>query len=308
MKKVLTLLFVTLMLAPFALVANGQQEAAAAPVVATVDTVEEAVLDYFANLPAHSNIIKSEDVFAKINAGEDILILDIRMADAYAAGHLKGAVNLPWGTAALADAVTSIPQDKEVFVNCYSGQTAGQATMLLKFAGVNARSIKYGWNLGISKTEGIDAVTETAVNELPAGDYDVDSAIAAAYKAYYAAFADVKGTPFASNIISSENAKKILDAKDAGVQFVSIRSAEDYGKGHIETAVNVPWGKGMQELFDSLPADKKLIVNCYSGQTAGQTVAALRLLGFDAVSLKSGMGTPVTAPTGWANEGFPVVQ
>ena len=64
----------------------------------------------------------------------------------------------------------------------------------------------------------------------------------------------------------------------------------------------------MQEKFSDLPKDETFVVHCYSGQTAGQAVAILRLLGYDAVSLKSGMGTPATGGSGWANEGFPVVQ
>ena len=47
---------------------------------------------------------------------------------------------------------------------------------------------------------------------------------------------------------------------------------------------------------------------CYTGQTAGQATAALRLLGYDAVSLNGGMGTAANAPSGWANKGFPVVK
>ena len=217
-------------------------------------------------------------------------------------------MNLPWGTTAIAEAITSIPQDKEVFVYCYSGQTAGQTVMLLNAAGINARSVNLGWNFGLSKAEGIDAVSETTVNKLPAADYDVDSAVVAAIKDYYAGLAEVKETTWKNYKVSEANAKAILDASDAGVQFVSIRSAEDFGKGHIDTAINVPWGKGMQDLFDSIPMDKKVIVYCYSGQTAGQTTAALRLLGYDAVSLNGGMGVGSNAPIGWANQGLPVAK
>jgi rhodanese-related sulfurtransferase len=99
----------------------------------------------------------------------------------------------------------------------------------------------------------------------------------------------------------------MMDAEEI-MTIVSIRQADAYAEGHIEGAINIPWGAGMQESFSSLPKDEKLVVYCYSGQTAGQTVGILRLLGYDAVSLKSGMGTPVTAPSGWANEGFPVVK
>jgi rhodanese-related sulfurtransferase len=48
-------------------------------------------------------------------------------------------------------------------------------------------------------------------------------------------------------------------------------------------------------------------VYCYTGQTAGQVVGALRLLGFDAVSLKGGMGMPANEPMGWMSQGYPTV-
>ena len=63
----------------------------------------------------------------------------------------------------------------------------------------------------------------------------------------------------------------------------------------------------MQEKFSTLPKGEKVYVYCYSGQTAGQTVGILRLLGYDAVSIKSGMGTTGTGSTGWANEGLPTI-
>ena len=57
----------------------------------------------------------------------------------------------------------------------------------------------------------------------------------------------------------------------------------------------------MQDSFGDLP-DGKLIVTCYSGQTAGQATAVLRMLGYDAVSMHFGM------KVGWIAEGYPVVS
>ncbi len=311
MKKILiTLLTVSLLVSGLLISCSPKEapaEVQAAPAV-QVNTLEDAVNDYFENMPSHNYMIAQTDIVDMVKTDEDMVILDIRKADDYAKGHLKGAVNVPWGME-LYNQLKYIPRDKDVYINCYSGQTAGQAVLLLNVAGVSARSIKYGWNFGISKVEGVGAVTETEVYFLDTTKtWETDSAIDAAYKAYYEEFASLSGTPFASNIVSEENAKKILDSGDSDVAFVSIRKTEDYAKGHIETATNIPWGKGMNEMFASLPADKKIIINCYSGQTAGQTIAGLKLLGYDAVSLKSGMGTGVTAPSGWANREYTVVS
>ena len=66
-------------------------------------------------------------------------------------------------------------------------------------------------------------------------------------------------------------------------------------KGHIEGAVNIPFGKGMQENFKNLPAGR-LLVACYSGQTAAQVTAILRTLGYDADALTFGMSSTLN---GW---------
>ncbi len=275
-----------------------------------VDVVAEAVNAYFANMPEDIYKISEKDFVEKVNAGEDMLILDIRSAEDYGKGHIKGAVNAPWGPA-IAASLDKLPADKAVMIYCYTGQTAGQAVATLNMAGINAKSVNLGWNLGISKVEGVAAITETTANDYPtatATAAQVDPEIKAAITAYYDGLEAAKGTTFANYKISEDDAKKLVDAKDAGTLFLSVRKAEDYAKGHIEGAINIPFGKGMEQQFNMLPKDKKIVVYCYTGQTAGQAVAGLRLLGYDAVSMHSGMGTPATGAAGWLNKGFPVVQ
>lgn len=270
--------------------------------------LSEAVNAYFANMPSDVYKIPEKELIEKVKAGEDMFVLDIRGLDVYNQGHIKGAVNAPWGPN-FADCLDLLPADKPIMIYCYTGQTAGQAVMMLNLAGFTARSVHLGWDRGISKAEGVEAVTETTANDFgEAAPLDIDAEIKEAITAYCQGLADVKDTPYANYKISEDDAKKLLDEKDPSVAFVSVRSAEDFAKGHIEGAINIPWGKGMEQQFNILPKDKKLIVYCYTGQTAGQTVAGLRLLGYDAVSLNSGMGTPVTGDTGWQNKGFLVVQ
>ena len=277
------------------------EEAPASPMS---DPVEEAALAYFSDYPDGGYIIK-EDVFLdKVKAGEDMFIIDIRKADAYEAGHITGAVSMPWGSG-LAAQFKSIPQTGNVYVYCYTGQTAGQAVAAMNVAGIPAKSVRYGFVRGISTVDGYEAVVDTDGVAIAQMVYNIDPAIQAAVDAY---FGNLGAAPFSSNIIASKDAAAILAAGDDSVQFVDLRKADDYAKGHIDTALSMPFGPGMQASFANLPADKKLIVNCYSGQTAGQAVGILRLLGYDAASLKHGMGTGKTGDTGWANEGFELVK
>ena len=308
MKKLLLILLIAFIASAGAF-ANGDNEANSTTAVeVNNNALEDAVNGYFANMPSNNYKIGQKDIVDMVIAGKDMVILDIRQADVYGESHLKGAINVPWGNE-LYNQLKYIPRDKEVFINCYSGQTAGQAVALLNIAGINARSINLGWNFGISKVEGLEAATETEANFLDTSKtWETDPQIDAAYKAYYAGLADVKGTTFGNYKISEDNAKKIIDSGDTDVKFLSIRQADAYAEGHIATATNLPWGKGMNEMFASLPADQKIVVYCYSGQTAGQAVAGLKLLGYDAVSMNGGMGVGANAPIGWTNKGYPVVK
>jgi rhodanese-related sulfurtransferase len=273
-----------------------------------MDVVAEAANGYFANMPEDNYKISEKTFVEQVKADEDMFILDIRQPDVYAAGHIKGAVNAPWGTA-ISDNLDKLPKEKTIMVYCYSGQTAGQTVALLNMAGFNARSVNLGWDLGISKVDGVKDVTETTANDFAEVEsIEIKAEIKTALEDYFKGLDTVKDTNFKNYKISEDNAKALVDAKDDSIAVLSVRSAEDFAKGHIEGATNIAWGKGMQENFSSLSKDKKIIVYCYTGQTAGQTVAGLKMLGYDAVSLNGGMGTDSNAPSGWANKGFPVVK
>lgn len=275
---------------------------------ANVSQVEAAVTRYFAGMPDHQYFINQNEFVTKVLAGEPMLVIDIRQPDAYAKGHIRGAVNLPFGPV-LADSLDRLPHDGQVFVYCYSGQSAGQTVMLLNALGVPARSVTYGWNLGISRVDGVNTLVESQPSMLsPEKTYPTIPDVLNACRDYYKKLASIGGTVFAANMVGEADAKALVEARDSTTQFISLQTAEDFAKGHIEGAINVPWGQGMQASFVELPRDKKLVVYCGSGQRSGQLAAALRLLGFDAVSLRNGLGTPGNYPAGWANKGYALVQ
>ena len=274
---------------------------------AVSDAVEDAVNGYFADLPSDNSMIGEAEFVEKVKSGEDLFILDIRQPDVYNEDHVKGAVNLPWGPDAIADNLDKMPGDKIIYVYCYTGQTANQTVGLLNFAGFEAKSVKFGWNLGISKVEGYEDSVETSSNKLTeVTDFEINSEIKTAVVNYFKGLADVQDSMFKNYKISEDNLKMILGSD--GMMVVSIRQPGAYSEGHIEGAALIPWGAGMQENFGQLPKDQKLVVYCYTGQTAGQTVAGLRMLGYDAVSLNGGMGTSSNTPYGWSNKGYEVVK
>ncbi len=297
MKKLLSLVLCIALLASLSIFAVAQAEVS--PVVA------EKAMAYLAGYDGAKYTIKTPDFFAKIDAGEEMLILDIRQADAYAEGHVKGAVNVPFGMT-VAEKLANIPDDVQLYVYCYTGQTASQTTALLNVAGKFATNVQGGYNNGISATEGFDKyVTTEAGPELTTDTYAVDPDVQAAITAYYTDMVSKAGTTFANNNFAPDSLKEVIDAEMDDYFIYSVRQAVDFEAGHIQGAVNNPFGAGMEQNFAAqLPMDKKIIVYCYTGQTASQTTAILRLLGYDAYNLSGGMGKEGGA--GWLGKGYAV--
>lgn len=278
----------------------------AEPAAPEADVVYQLAYQYFESFPSDKNVIASADLFALMDAEEDMFILDIRRPDDYNTSHLKGAVNLSFFTTDISDHLDKIPDDKPVMVYCYTGQTASQVTALLNVAGKMAKNAQSGFNNGISVTEGYEKYLETDANPLPDESYPVDEAVQKALSEYFVEKQAQDGTAFANFNLKPEDVKQIIDDENDEYYILSIRSAEDYAKGHISTASNIPYGLGMQEELVKLPTDKKIVVYCYSGQTSSQTTAILRLLGYDAYSMSGGMGNAEKG-TGWLGAGFETV-
>jgi rhodanese-related sulfurtransferase len=286
--------------------AESQAPAESQPAAEEADVVYQLAYQYFENFPSDRNVISSADLFALMDAEEDMFILDIRRPDDYNTSHLKGAVNLSFFTTDISDNLDKIPDDKPVMVYCYTGQTASQVTALLNVAGKMAKNVQSGFNNGISAAEGYEKYLETDANPLPDESYPVDPAVQKALSDYFVEKQAQDGTAFVNFNLKPEDVKQIIDDQNDDYYILSIRSAEDYAKGHIPTASHIAYGLGMQEELVKLPKDKKIVVYCYSGQTSSQTTAILRLLGYDAYSMSGGMGNAEKG-TGWLGAGFETV-
>lgn len=92
-------------------------------------------------------------------------------------------------------------------------------------------------------------------------------------------------------ISAEEVYQKVVLEGDTNYFVVDIRSATDFAKGSIEGAVNIPYALTTQpNMLANLPKDKKIVVACYTGHTANQTVAYWKMLGYDAIAMFNGMG------------------
>ncbi len=96
----------------------------------------------------------------------------------------------------------------------------------------------------------------------------------------------------ASSVAPNLNDYKILD----------VRSATDYNAKHIVGAVNVALADIYTYAEANLSNSDKILVACYTGQSAGHAVLALNLLGYDAYSLKFGMSSADSSLDRWTSK------
>lgn len=88
---------------------------------------------------SQTGLIQATELNDRITAGTEPLILDVREADEFAAGHVPGAVNIPHSAIVSAPdaAVAAVIPDKgmEVVVYCASGRRSGLAQDAMNAAG-----------------------------------------------------------------------------------------------------------------------------------------------------------------------------
>jgi rhodanese-related sulfurtransferase len=224
-------------------------------------------------------------------------IIDIRANDAFTAGHIEGAVNVP-----LSDIFDEAPNasGKPILVVCYTGQSACYATSLLRMAGYShTKALKWGMS-------GWNAATADSWNNATG-----DVAQGNANWVYSAApNPDVFEDPVITSSstdgaeILMERLEQVVADGFKGVNGTDVLnnpndyfinnyfSEADYlGFGHITGAYRIHdqlllTGGGYLGLD---PDSNGVITYCYTGQTSAVITAWLRVLGYDAYSLKFGM-------------------
>lgn len=77
----------------------------------------------------------TQEQLLELQASRDpeLLVLDVRSPEEYAAGHVPGAVNVPYDQ--VAERLAEIPKDKDVVLYCRSGRRTGIAAEVLEANG-----------------------------------------------------------------------------------------------------------------------------------------------------------------------------
>lgn len=112
----------------------------------------EAAAAYMSGLPEGFNGVKGDVLKAKLDAGEQIFVLDVRQPNEFAGGFIEGAVNVP--VREVPKALDRLPQDKSapIVVVCASAVRSGYVAMALSFKGYsNAKHLAAGYVAGWEK-------------------------------------------------------------------------------------------------------------------------------------------------------------
>ena len=85
---------------------------------------------------AAGSTILATELKAKMDAGEDFLLVDVREPAEYEIVSIPGAVLIPKGDILNGSALASLPQDKQIVLHCKSGVRSAEALAALKAAGL----------------------------------------------------------------------------------------------------------------------------------------------------------------------------
>jgi rhodanese-related sulfurtransferase len=236
----------------------------------------------------------------------DKYIIDIRSQTDFDAGHIDGANR--YDLSQVLDACdAAAAAGKSPVIICYTGQTACFATSLCRMAGYsNARALKWGMSGWSDQTDS----WSPNIKNIAQGHANWTTDAAPSLKAY--------GNPLV--VTGNEEGTAVLRARIEAVLAEGFGAAavngsdvlenpSDYyvnnffseshyeGFGHIKNAVCI------QPLslsnIQNLDPSKTIVTYCYTGQTSAVITAYLKVLGYDAKSLKFGMNGLYNANPFW---------
>jgi len=260
-----------------------------------------------AALDGWSPVISADALYENLNDGDtsnDPFIVSVRAPDAYALGHIPGAINIPWTQIAKPESLAQLPTDKPIVVYCYTGHTGQVAATMLKMLGYDVQNLKFGmmgWTLndevlGTTRfgpdTDARDYPTETTANEATETyDYPVLDTGADDPAEIVRIAADMALDGWAPTISADALFENLNDGDTSNDPLVvSVRAPDAYALGHIAGAINIPWTQiAKPENLAKLPTDTPIVVYCYTGHTGQAAAAVLKMLGYDVQNLKYGM-------------------
>jgi rhodanese-related sulfurtransferase len=270
----------------------------------------------FINTKQFPPIVRATDVLKNTT---NWLLVDIRSKDAYEAGHINGAYNVPKDQ--IIDFLTTKQNAaayEKVVVICYSGQMASYVTGVLRYSGFdNTYVMLFGmaaWNPQFSgilkKGYGTRYTTmiekskpkEKAIVKEGHDKEEVHTSLVDLEKKLPkldATLPSVLIQQRARTLLKKPRKEFLLKAdefipdemKNPGKYFtIFYLNQAKFDEGHVKGAKLFTSRKdlSLDQRLTELPKDKPIVVYCKTGHTGGNATAYLDMLGYDAHNLMFG--------------------
>ena len=269
------------------------------------EVVQSKVEEWLASQP--KAVITADALFENLSDGDpsnDPYVLSVRSPDDYALGHVPTAANIPWRQIAKPESLEQLPTDQPIADYCYTGHTGQAAMTALNLMDYDTTNLKFGM-MGWTKND--EVLGQARFDPAAVPDYRVETTPNEATETYDFPELDTGASTDAEivrvaldNYLSSDKkpvttADALFDVLNDGDEsndpvILSVRKPEDYAKGHIPGAINIPWTQiGDPEMLAKLPPDKPIVAYCYTGHTGQVATTLLNAMGYDATNLKFGM-------------------
>ena len=252
----------------------------------------------YVNSREFPSLIKASAVMESMN--KNILIIDLRQSHMYVQGHIKGSVNKKFEELPgyFETGIKPFEYDKIVLV-CEDGQISSYTASLLRLMGYgNVYAMRWGissWNKNAAGNAWLSGLSskyesqlEKTTNEKPVAKTMPE------LKTGLTAGADIAAARFKS--VFAEGTGQVLVTSDEVFAhpekyfIMNYERKDKYDDAHIPGAVRYKPAAtlGFIEEMSTIPADKSVVVYCGTGHNSGFATAYLRLLGYDAHTLKYG--------------------
>lgn len=241
----------------------------------------------------------AEDVYAEVVKGGDLgfFLVSLQSRAEFAKGHVPGAVNIPFDEMTEPISLKLLPRDRKIILTCDDGHRSMMASLYFNQLGYSATAMPMGlshWN----RAESATTFTGSAGYAVSAERTEAAPGKRLAAVSSKAANGKELVTERTMAVLTSGR-KLFMDrsetyqnaAKDGGkgVFLVSIQRPEDYAKGHVPGAINIPFTElANEESLSKLPTDRKIVVVCYIGHIGAAATLLLNQLGYEAYDLRFG--------------------
>ncbi len=286
-----------------------EEEEAEAPDIDEVAEILRVSDEYLSSEFSQNWVVNAPDVYELIfEQGDDSFqIIDVREPADYSAGHIEGAINIPYDSVVDDDQLAKLDPDKTQLLVDYDGSRSTGVVLVYSQLGYDAMFLRFGisgwttdpavnggevWDGAGSDypvtDEGFTAEPQFDLPTLDTGAADAREVVINATRAFLARGGN-------KNLLTASELNDMVQAGD-DIMILNAVSPEHYEVGHPEGSIHMDRNAlPKEDSIRKIDPDKRIILTCYQGHNSGLMQMLLGQLGYDVWSQHYGVGT-------WTND------